>query len=274
MPSSNTCENDWPVFVVSLPCSADRRAAIRQQLDQLSCPFTFWDAVDGRNGLPQEYEALIDRPGTMQSMNRILSDGEYACALSHMLIYQKIIDDDLPGAIILEDDATVGSDFARYLACKGYEAAPLIQLYYGDALIHRFGRRVRVMDGHQLRRSLTIAWSTAAYSISRAAAAYLQLHGLPVRCTADWPCEIAPLKPMLIIPKIAGHPPKGTCSMLEEARHKLEEEELQRRVPPPKRARVRSLSRLFQRWYWVHFSEKWFTPWRKWLHKKLTVELP
>ena len=82
-------EPGWPILVISLQDAAERRAAVSRQLDALGLPFEFRDAIDGRSGLPAAYESQLDRPGTEAHFGRQMSDGEYACALSHLAAYRE-----------------------------------------------------------------------------------------------------------------------------------------------------------------------------------------
>ena len=102
MPQS--CANAIPVFVVSLPDCIDRREVIARALHHLGIEFEFVDAVDGRHGLDPQYEDQIDRVATRRA-GRILSDAEFACALSHISVYQRIVLENIAYALILEDDA-------------------------------------------------------------------------------------------------------------------------------------------------------------------------
>ena len=106
-----------PVFVISLPDCHDRRAGISAALDGLGLPFQFADAVDGRRGLPPEYESQIDRAATRRK-GRILTDAEFACALSHISVYRRIVSEGIDHALVLEDDVIPQPDLVRYLAEK------------------------------------------------------------------------------------------------------------------------------------------------------------
>jgi len=48
--------------------------------------------VDGRRGLPAEHEPLVDRSARINAGSRPMSDPEYACALSHLMIYRRIVE--------------------------------------------------------------------------------------------------------------------------------------------------------------------------------------
>ncbi|OOY02725.1 glycosyltransferase family 25 protein [Thioclava sp. F28-4] len=111
-------EPDWPILVISLQDAAKRRAMVSKQLEALGLSFKFFDAIDGRSGLPAAYESQVDRAGTEAYFGRPMSDGQYACALSHLAVYRQIVEEKLPGAIILKDDAILGDAFALFLREK------------------------------------------------------------------------------------------------------------------------------------------------------------
>ncbi|MEL7027449.1 MAG: glycosyltransferase family 25 protein, partial [Pseudomonadota bacterium] len=116
----------WPIFIISLRDATERRNAVTRRLSAIGLTGQFIDAVDGRNGLPSEFETLIDRASAAAHFHRDLSDAEFACAFSHRRVYQRILDDGLEGAIVLEDDAVPQPGFVEFLAAEGYRAADLI----------------------------------------------------------------------------------------------------------------------------------------------------
>jgi len=64
------------IFVISLKDLQYSRKKIESQMKKLGLNFEFFDAIDGRKGLPKKYEKYINRKNS-------LSDAEYGCALSH-----------------------------------------------------------------------------------------------------------------------------------------------------------------------------------------------
>ena len=209
----------WQVFVVSLRDATDRRDNISKQLSELSIPFEFIDAVDGRTGLPVECEQLVDRVGTEVQFGRRMTDAEYACALSHMSIYRLITEGGLPGAVILEDDAVIGPVFAKFYQNRGYERAVLIQLDHMHGDIWKFSKRMPLIEGVKLAKAARNTSLTTGYSISHRGAAYILENGLPLRGPADWPCDVTGLPTMLALPRVVDHPAwENSDSALEAAR--------------------------------------------------------
>lgn len=183
-----------PVFVISLADSIDRRNSITKHLNTLGILFEFVDAVDGRKGLPTEYENQIDRRESLRR-GRKLSDAEFACALSHIKVYQKIVSSNIPWALILEDDAFPHFDLVPYLENRCFEDAQLTQLIYGMPIfVRRKGRKfIFGKFRSYICSSAKVPRLAIGYVISKYAAKYLLDHGTPVTNTADWPNCISKL---------------------------------------------------------------------------------
>lgn len=96
------------IYVISLESSHERKVALKEAFPQHYEEFIFINAVDGRNLTTTEYFKLVT-PNLYEN-NRLLSPAEVGCALSHMQVYEKIIQENAP-AIILEDDV-IGNDQA------------------------------------------------------------------------------------------------------------------------------------------------------------------
>lgn len=199
-------ESDWPILVISLQDAAERRAMVSKQLEALGLSFQFFDAIDGRSGLPAAYESQVDRPGTELYFGRPMSDGEYACALSHLAVYRKIIEEKLPGAIVLEDDAILGNGFTLFLKERGYENAPLVQLDHLNARVRRMRAASIKLKSCVLWRLHRNAFLTTGYAINQKAASFILERALPLRSPADWPCDLGPLGPFCAVPRLVDHP--------------------------------------------------------------------
>ncbi|MDF1729778.1 MAG: glycosyltransferase family 25 protein, partial [Sulfitobacter sp.] len=93
-----------PIYILSLE-GAQRFAALAEALEARGLAYEVIWGIDGRTRLPQEHEHRVDRTGAEARMGRPMTDGEFACALSHRKIYERIAAGDAPSAIVLEDDA-------------------------------------------------------------------------------------------------------------------------------------------------------------------------
>ena len=175
-----------PVFVLSLPDCVDRRESIRKSLDDLQIPFEFVDAVDGRHGLDPTYEPDIDREGVARK-GLTLSDAEFACALSHMQAYRRIIRNNIDWALVLEDDAFPTPDLKTFIGGRHYDDADLTQLNVSSSRVSRLGRKHLFDFYSSYLRTRFKSRSTAGYVISNRAARHILENGLPITQQADWP---------------------------------------------------------------------------------------
>ena len=200
-----------PVFVVSLPDCVDRRASIRSSLDDLQIPFEFMDAVDGRNELDSSHEFEIDRQRTEREGPR-MSDAEIACALSHIQVYRRIVQNDIDWALILEDDAIPTPDVRTFIENRHYIDADLTQLHFNRTRVSRLGRKHLFGSCSSYVRTKFKSPSTAGYVISNRAARHILKNGVPISQRADWPnCVeefISEKRFRVVCPPIVKHPQK------------------------------------------------------------------
>ncbi|MCY4006887.1 MAG: glycosyltransferase family 25 protein [Rhodobacteraceae bacterium] len=172
---------------MSLPDCKDRRDCISGLLNHLGITFNFHEAVDGRQGLEQKYEAEIDRVAT-QRAGRILSDAEYACALSHINVCRRIVKDEIPYTLVFEDDAIPLPPLLDFLKGRHWQHADLIQLWTGKTFVswhgakRLFGNYVSYIRVPRMKNP-----GAVAYTISLRAARHIVGNALPVDKEADWP---------------------------------------------------------------------------------------
>jgi glycosyl transferase family 25 len=94
-------------FVLNLERHTDRRQAIEAQLKSRVIDFEIIQAVDGRKLSEEAVAAVYDPERTQGFLGRQLTRGEIGCALSHCAALRRIVSDNLPAALILEDDAYI-----------------------------------------------------------------------------------------------------------------------------------------------------------------------
>lgn len=242
----------WRIYVINLKDATKRRKHMLKQLNAFGLTATFFDAIDGRNGLPQKYVDLIDKEKTHARVGRHLTDGEFACALSHREIYQLIINEKLPGAIILEDDAVLSQDFADFYENEGYTLGELIQMDHLDA---------RVVQKNKIKFSKNItlfylaqnASLTTGYTISANAARHIILNSTPLAGLADWPCNLTSISPLATMPRIIDHPEEGSDSFLSTYRDEV------KRLTSDNKSR-------YLRFFRIEY-------WKRWIFKRITRKI-
>ncbi|RMC34214.1 glycosyltransferase family 25 protein [Paracoccus alkanivorans] len=215
--------SEWPIFVLTLPGDDDRRQPLLDALDGAGLSYQLFMGVDGRSGLPGEFEALVDRRAALVRLGRSMCDGELACALSHRQIYQHVVTSNLPGAVILEDDGILQQGFADFIRSGDFRHVPMVLIDHAFGRAVRF-RRIALRQG-ELRRAAVQATTTTAYSISNETARRLLDATSPVEHPADWPCSLHALGAWLLVPRLVRHEPPAAnrFSHLERERAALVE---------------------------------------------------
>ncbi|MCU0809895.1 MAG: glycosyltransferase family 25 protein [Thiobacillaceae bacterium] len=103
------------LFVINLERSSDRRESIAAQLGGLGIDFELFPATDGarlsQNDLAQYHESHV-----VGQIARPMSPSEVGCYLSHTRLWKKIVAEDIPWAVVLEDDVDIHDDLTGILA--------------------------------------------------------------------------------------------------------------------------------------------------------------
>lgn len=97
--SSQPCK----VFVINLKKDKDRREYIKEHFQDRNIEFEFVEGIPGQN----INQRLVDFDKAEINQRRRVSLNEMGCSLSHQKIYKKIIEDNLEGAFIFEDDVVL-----------------------------------------------------------------------------------------------------------------------------------------------------------------------
>lgn len=102
--------NNFPIFIISLKSDVERRDKISKLLANTNINYEFFDAVDYRSELFQDKKRNVSINSA--KVYGEMTEPEMACTLSHLCVYQQILDNDYKWALILEDDVTFDSRLA------------------------------------------------------------------------------------------------------------------------------------------------------------------
>lgn len=116
------------IFVVNLRHRADRLAHITKQLESFNLSFERIEAVNGSKVSDAEQNALFDKARFIIEQKKKVVSGEIGCAMSHRLIWQKIIDNKISHALILEDDVTIDKRLISFLQSENYKIFDVLNL--------------------------------------------------------------------------------------------------------------------------------------------------
>lgn len=241
------------VKVVSLADAAGRRSAITSRLASLNIKYEIVDAFDARNISESAMVGLVDEKKIKRAHGRDLAKAEVGCALSHLAIYHQILREDLPGAVVLEDDVLVSDtfvDFYEYVTRTASAIRNDRTVIHLGAHGHRFASEYRyykhsrtICSAHlQLLRPVLPeeCWGTFGYYITYAAAKNISEQSR-VSCVADnwlgWLGDRKISKILISSPNCVEHP-RGAPSSIEVARN-VE----RRKAHPPKGGGIGSFRR-------------------------------
>ena len=196
-----------PVFVINMARDVERRAHMEGVVERLGMAAEFVVGVDGST-LPPADRAAYDRSRALRVYGVEMKDSEIGCFLSHYRIYQRMVQEGIETALVLEDDVTVLPELPRVVA-------DLVACEYRDWLVVRLDtklgrverpasakyRGAKVADlahGGELFRLRTQVLGVGAYLIRLEGARRMIDHGqrifMPIDQTMDryWENGIIP----------------------------------------------------------------------------------
>jgi glycosyl transferase family 25 len=168
--------DDLPqVFVISLKSSTDRRARIQNELEALGFAFRFVDGIDLRN---TDIRNHSDYDGERRRLyfGRDLEPGELGCLLSHREVYRIMVNENIPRALVLEDDARLEADLPRVLQSiiNSKIEWDMIRFLDKKKVYRKKCRRIGMLDAkHELARLPTNSGGAYGYLLNHRAASRL-----------------------------------------------------------------------------------------------------
>jgi len=158
-------------FVINLESALKRREEISSQLHALGISFEIFPAVDGRKMTESELQQHYDAAKAAREREK-MTRAEIGCALSHLGIYRKMVEQDIPHALILEDDADLSPDLKLVLDQleHRYTAEQEIVVLLNHVPNYLKRSRTDLMEGRKLAKTYGLCWSSHGYFITRQAA--------------------------------------------------------------------------------------------------------
>ncbi|MDR1146408.1 MAG: glycosyltransferase family 25 protein [Verrucomicrobiales bacterium] len=172
------------IFIINLPRVADRRAMMTRQLSALGLPFEFVEGVDGRALSAAALAENYDHDKALRERNAMTLP-EIGCALSHQKIYRKMAAENIPCALILEDDVKLADDLPDVLTELANRPADGEVVLLGHVPRHLRRGRAPLTVTRALARTHGLCWGAYAYFLDSVAAARLLADAHPVWVVAD-----------------------------------------------------------------------------------------
>ena len=241
------------ILVISLPTASQRRLDVTVQFEKLGLEFEFFDAIDGRKGVPEKFHKYVNYQA-LDEFWRPLTTAEIACALTHAFACEYVFNSLEEPTIILEDDAILATDFAilvgsGLLEKSGFE---LVLLYHNNTRAVKWPKRELFAQYH-LRVPLKAPWGAVAYFVTPTSARKIVDLSLPIAGVADWGFDILDLKTSCIVPRIVEHPPIEASQSTMTERGML--------IEYPKHRRKTLWQKIFDKKYRRYFYRKVRSEW-------------
>lgn len=158
-----------PIFVVNLDESPERFKEIQVQLKEFSLKVERFSAVRGTKLSKQQLNQQYCSDANKKHFRRDLTLGEIGCYLSHRKIWQKMVDENIELAVVLEDDIFIQPNFVCIQTfaeqLKRYDLIKLADnRNYAPAAVKQLDQQ------HSLLSYKTIPNCTTGYAITLAGA--------------------------------------------------------------------------------------------------------
>lgn len=160
--------NNFKTFVISLPEATDRQDIMRAHLGAHGVEFEFIEAVDGRQFDPATHPAH-DTLKRRLFFGRDLLGAEIGCLLSHKKIYQKIVDEQIPLALIFEDDVELKDNFMSILeaSLRHIDRYDILRFINKPKLIKKPHKKLIALDDtHHIIQTHGVPGGAYAYLIT------------------------------------------------------------------------------------------------------------
>ena len=173
-----------PIFVINLKRDITRREYIAAHLKQHGVTYKIIDAVDGHDLTEAQIAKFYSPELALQKSHRVLENSEIACALSHLSVYKKMVDEGINEAIILEDDVVLHENYIQNVAMArqlmpqdwqilllGYDQWAIDDKHTGqNNLCHITAARAKNL---KIIVPLDMAWGLHGYLINQSGARHL-----------------------------------------------------------------------------------------------------
>jgi glycosyl transferase, family 25 len=181
-------------YVINLGRSEDRRAHMEYQLKDIGAQYEITEAVDGQE-LDLNDGRLFD---PVLVSKRWYRSGMAGCALSHLRVYRRVLEDGHEVALVLEDDTVLPTDLCALadVTAQNMTGAEVVLLNFHTAK----PCQLTACDSVQLPSSRLLVFpleerkltSAGAYLITREACERIERDFFPLRYRSDeWALKLA-----------------------------------------------------------------------------------
>lgn len=179
------------IFLINLPYQKDRLVNMSKQLEDRGLKYEIFPAVVGKE-LTEDFILQFYDKTFYDNRNHSYPMGMIGCALSHFFIYEKMVKENIPQALILEDDVVLSSDFnldflTKYASLASEDEMHLL-FYHKFTTIELYKDQRALINGKYSNYKLNDIQglvSTGCYFISNKIAKTMYENLLPLKTYPD-----------------------------------------------------------------------------------------
>lgn len=178
---NNDKTQDVKVFAINLERSTDRKKHILDECKRHNLEPILFKAVDGSKLSEEQLSEMV-----LDHKINGMTKKEIGCALSHIGVYKRIVDENINLALILEDDAVLNDNISSVL-----HEISIFNESTDKPFVYLLSRPYSYVKNQEIKlSSITLycifdAWLAHGYVINYKAAKKLSNYLLPVRLVAD-----------------------------------------------------------------------------------------
>jgi glycosyl transferase family 25 len=104
-----------PIYVINMDSSIERWTSTHSRLQEIGLAAERFPATVGKLLSEQELKEWYDSERNAKQHHRPQTLGEIGCYISHYRVWQKVVDEQIPFCIVLEDDLTIEPHLASVI---------------------------------------------------------------------------------------------------------------------------------------------------------------
>jgi len=173
--------DNMKTFVINMDSRPERLASMRDQLDRQGLPFERCRGIAGAEITAEERRRCFSPLRSLIALRKRMTPAQLGVTLSHLSIYHRIVDENLPYALVFEDDSVLQPSFPEALERVRAVLDPEKPQVF---LFNNWGLKVAKDAAPGVYR-VRNAWCADGYVITRAAAKLIIAKNEPVIVICD-----------------------------------------------------------------------------------------
>lgn len=154
-----------PIYVINMDTSVERWATTHARLQEIGLEAERFPATVGKLLGEQELSQWYDKKRNASDHHRPQTLGEIGCYISHYRVWQKVVDDQIPFCIVLEDDIIISQQLKTIINCL-YKLQNWDVIKLADERNYPFIDTVTINDELTIGNYLKMPNNGMAYAVS------------------------------------------------------------------------------------------------------------